>query len=293
MAGEATFIGFGEAARAFADGPADACAYDRKMDGHETRSGKMAECAASGVRPCGSNREAVTGSRVILSLVTAGQALAAAAESAQAIAPGALFLDMNSVAPSTKRAAAAEIERAGARYVDVAVMSPVHPLRLGVPLLVAGPHAAAGADALGRLGFGDVRQVGGEVGRASAIKMVRSVLVKGLEALTAECLLAAEAAGVRGEVLSSLEASWPGADWEGRIDYNLDRMMVHGLRRAEEMDEVVGTLEDLGTGSVMSRATAERQRQLGLLRAPAPAGLRGKLAAILSRLANRPIGRAA
>ena len=147
---------------------------------------------------------------------------------------------MNSVAPDTKRAAAAAIEAAGGRYVDVAVMAPVHPRGRAVPLLVCGPHAEAARRALARCGFAqcpDRRRAASA--RASAIKMIRSVMVKGIEALTAECALAAEAAGVRDEVIASLDASWPGADWAERVDYNLDRMMIHGLRRAAEMEEVV------------------------------------------------------
>ena len=72
------------------------------------------------------------------------------------------------------------------------------------------------------------------------------------------------------EVIASLDASWPGADWARRFDYNLDRMMVHGLRRAAEMEEVVKTLDALGTGSAMTRGTVERQRAMGVAAACAP-----------------------
>jgi hypothetical protein len=118
--------------------------------------------------------------------------------------------------------------------------------------------------------------------------MIRSVMVKGIEALCCECALAAEAAGVRERVLASLEASWPGARWAERFDYNLERMIVHGTRRAAEMDEVVATLERLGTGAPMSRATAARQRAVGALGlSPAPEGLAAKLAALGARDADK------
>ena len=110
--------------------------------------------------------------------------------------------------------------------------------------------------------------------------MIRSVMIKGTEALSAECALAAEAAGVRQEVIASLDAGWP-ADWERRLDYNLDRMMVHGLRRAAEMEEVVKTLDSLGVGTSMTRGTIERQRAIGALRAHPPEGLLAKLAVLL------------
>jgi 3-hydroxyisobutyrate dehydrogenase-like beta-hydroxyacid dehydrogenase len=196
---------------------------------------------------------------------------------------GALWCDMNSVAPGTKRAAARAIEAAGGRYVDVAVMAPVDPARSAVPLLLSGPHAEAGAAALAAVGFTRLRVVPGDVGRASSIKMIRSVMVKGIEALSAECALAAEEAGVLDEVVASLDASWPGADWARRFDYNLDRMLVHGTRRAAEMEEVVKTLDALGTGSAMTRGTVERQRAAGALGHGAPTGLIDKLQHMLGR----------
>ena len=245
--GEAAFIGFGEAAQAFA------LSHARSYDIVD----KGAACASLGVMRCASNADAVQGVAVILSLVTADEAINAARETALSIEPDALFLDMNSVAPDTKRISATAIAAAGGRYVDVAVMAPVHPARLSVPLLVSGPHAEDGATALRHLGFANVRVVGGDIGQASAIKMIRSVMVKGIEALTAEMMLAAAAAGVTEEVLASL-----GADWPAKADYNLERMTVHGLRRAAEMEESVKTLEGLGIDPVMTRGTVIRQRAM-------------------------------
>ncbi|MDH7971528.1 DUF1932 domain-containing protein [Sphingomonas sp. AR_OL41] len=276
-----TFIGFGEAGMAFADGRAatGVRGYDRKLDDPATRAAKLADFAACRVNACDTAEAALDGAGVVLSLVTADQALAAASADAPFLALDALWLDMNSIAPDTKRAAAALVAP-HARYVDVAVMAPVHPARRDVPLLVSGPHAEAGAKALGSLGFSNLRIVPGDIGAASSIKMIRSVMVKGIEALSAECVLAAEAAGVREAVIASLDASWPGADWARRFDYNLDRMMVHGLRRAAEMEEVVKTLDALGTGATMTRGTVARQRDIGARRIAPAADLEGKLAAL-------------
>ncbi len=271
------FVGFGEAGAAFGAGLA-ACGYDRKTDEPRTRDAKLADFAAARVVACDDLASAIDGTIAILSLVTADQALAVAEATAALIGEGALFFDMNSVAPDTKRAAARAIEAAGARYVDVAVMAPVHPAGRAVALLVGGPHAEIGAERLRTIGFADVTVVDGPVGAASSIKMIRSVMVKGLEALTTECVLAAEAAGVRDAVIASLNASWPGTDWAAKADYNLDRMMVHGLRRAAEMDEVVKTLDALGTGSAMTRGTVARQRAIGALALVPPDGLTAKLA---------------
>lgn len=272
MERQLALIGFGEAARAFAGGlSAMLSGYDCKTDG-----AMRAAFAEFDIHSSEHPSQALAGSAAALCLVTADQALAAA-EASDGLAAGTFWFDMNSVAPATKCAAAAVIEARGGRYVDVAVMAPVEPQRIAVPLLVGGPHAAEGAAFLRDIGFANVRTVDGPVGAASAIKMIRSVMVKGIEALSAECMLAAEAAGVREAVVASLDASWPGGDWGRRFDYNLDRMMVHGTRRAAEMEEVVATLDSLGTGSAMSRATVERQREMGARGVPVPATLDAKL----------------
>ncbi len=293
--GSIAIIGFGEAAQAFApELTGSLVAYDRKIAEPATRADKLNDGARLGVEMAGTNAAAVAGVGVgvgaILSLVTAGQAGEAAAETARAIAPGAFFFDMNSVAPDTKRDAARVVAAAAGRYVDVAVMAPVHPAGCRVPLLVGGPHAEDGARLLRSIGFARVDVVGDTIGTASAIKMIRSILVKGIEALSAECVIAAEAAGVRAEVLASLDASRSQADWPARIDYNLDRMLVHGSRRAEEMAEVVKTIEALGIAATMSHGTVERQREIGGLRLASPDGLDAKLACLAPHLSLRKDG---
>lgn len=279
-------IGFGEAGSTFARAAgweADARVFDRKTD-TEDAPVMRDRYAQAGVEGAVTLADALAGRSLILSLVTADQALAAAEAAAPLLAPGALYCDGNSVAPQTKQAAARAVEAAGAHYVDVAILAPVDPAWLAVPLLLSGAHAEAAATALAALGFQNISVVGDTVGRASSIKMIRSVMVKGIEALTAECLLAAEAAGVRDAVLASLDASERPRPWEARADYNLDRMLVHGLRRAAEMEEVVKTLEALGTGAAMTRGTVERQRAIGLLGlGTPPEGLGSKLAAIEER----------
>jgi 3-hydroxyisobutyrate dehydrogenase-like beta-hydroxyacid dehydrogenase len=269
------FIGFGEAGLAFAI--AGARGFDVRQD-----STKREDFERHGVTACASSAEAVSGAQIVLSLVTADEALAAATSAAPHLAPNALWLDLNSVAPQTKRAAAARIEAAGAHYVDVAVMAPVLPKRFEAPLLLAGPHAEAATEALSAIGFTSIQTVGGPVGSAASVKMIRSVMIKGIEALSAECALAANAAGVLPQVIASLNSGGAPADWAERLDYNLDRMMVHGTRRSVEMVEVVATLDLLGTGSAMSSACAIRQAEIGSLGLASPQGLNAKLVLLKS-----------
>lgn len=284
---DVALIGFGEAGRTFAESASwglRACAFDRKTDSAETREDQLAVYRAAGVVPADTVAAATTAAPVLLSLVTADQALAAARSVAGLGLSGAWYFDGNSVAPETKRRAAEAIERAGGRYVDMAIMAPVHPARLDVPILLSGEQGNEAQAVLRALGFQAVRMVGEQVGRASAIKMIRSVIVKGIEALTAECVLAASRADVLDEVLASLDASERATAWHDRADYSLDRMLVHGLRRAAEMEEVSSTLADLGIEPEMTRGTIVYQRALGTFGATRPGtGLQAKLDIIENR----------
>ena len=249
-------IGFGEAGETFAR----AGGWRGETRGWDVLPERRAAMARAGVET-GADAASALGDRAfILSLVTADQALMAARDYAPLLPEGALWCDLNSVAPATKREAAAAIEAAGGRYVDVAVMAPVDK-GLAVPLLVSGPHAIAALPLLEALGFANVRIVGGEVGRASAIKVIRSVMVKGLEALSSECAAAAEAAGVFDEVMASLDASEKAAPWADKVAYNRERMARHGRRRAAEMEESARTLQGLGVEPVMTRGTVRLQRE--------------------------------
>jgi 3-hydroxyisobutyrate dehydrogenase-like beta-hydroxyacid dehydrogenase len=272
---EIAIIGLGEAGSALVRGwgPARAGsirAYDIKTDSAETAAEIETRGAALGIRVCGTLAEALDGADLVFCTVTADQAGTAAHAGAVEIGQGTAWLDLNSCAPSTKRASATTIEAAGGQYLDVAVMSPVHPKLNMVPCLVAGPDAEALAAVMADLPMA-VRVAGAEVGQASSIKMIRSVMVKGLEALTAECVLAAVAAGVEDEVLGSLAKSHAGTDWRARSAYNFERMVVHGTRRAAEMEEVVTTLNDLGLPADVTEGTVRWQRRMaGAI--PAPAG---------------------
>lgn len=265
------FIGFGEAAAAFVEGwdalrPERVTAYDIKTDSADAgvRGAKRDDYERWCVAGCDTPAQALSDCATVFSLVTADQALAAAEAAARCIAPDALYLDCNSCAPGTKRRAARLIEEAGARYVDVAVMAPVRPALHKTPLLLSGPHAEEAGRRLAALEM-TVDLVPGDIGSSSSVKMIRSVFVKGLEALVAEGVLAAREAGVDDRVLDSLEASYPGFGWKERSAYMLERVMTHGVRRAAEMREVALTVDELGLCGDMARATTAWQQRIGEL----------------------------
>ena len=88
-------------------------------------------------------------------------------------------------------------------------------------------------------------------------------MIKGIEALSAECLLTAKKLGIEETVIESLNNSFQGLDWSTRGGYNLERMCRHGIRRAAEMREVVNTIEEAGIDSEMTRSTVQWQQRIG------------------------------
>jgi 3-hydroxyisobutyrate dehydrogenase-like beta-hydroxyacid dehydrogenase len=256
-----SFIGFGEVGRILAEDLAgnglSLSAFDLKFS--DKTSGPSASATATGVRAATSAHEAVCGCDLVISAVTAAQTLAAAQSVSGAMARDAVFLDLNSASPGTKHAAAEAVHAAGGRYIEAAVMSPVPPRRIASPILLGGPHAEAFLPVAQMLGFSGASVFSPEIGKASAAKMCRSVMVKGIEALLAESLLTARAHGVEGVVLKSLDDLFPGPDWPHLARYMIARTIEHGVRRAEEMEEVARTVAEAGLDPYMSAAAAERQ----------------------------------
>lgn len=283
-------IGFGEAAQAFVAGwrserpDLPVSAFDIKTADPASASAKHDDYRRARVDGHDAVADALARARLVFSLVTADQAMAAAKETARFIAPGTCYFDGNSCAPSTKQSAARAIEAAGGRYVDLAIMAPVHPKQHRVPLLASGPHEAEAIAGLSALGM-QVRGAGDAVGRASSIKMLRSVMIKGIEALTLESLLAARRAGVEDEVIASLDASMPGWDWRARAAYNIERVTTHGTRRAAEMREVAQSVADLSLPCAMSEAAVAWQQTVGALGlAPGPVDFAARADALLAAL---------
>lgn len=212
--------------------------------------------------------EAARSTSLVISAVTADQCQAAAEAAANGLADGCFFLDLNSVAPDTRHAACAHVARAGGRYVEAAVMAPIAPRGIATPMLLGGPHAADFAPLAAALGFA-ATPIATEIGTASAIKLCRSILVKGMEALVIEAFTTARAHGVEAQLLDSLGDFFPDQDWRRRAGYFLSRALEHGLRRAAEMDEAARMADHAGIVPVMSIAAAVRQETAGAAGLPA------------------------
>jgi 3-hydroxyisobutyrate dehydrogenase-like beta-hydroxyacid dehydrogenase len=264
------FIGFGEVGSIMGgDLSAAGCevrAYDTLGELPDQRAQLALRAKQSGVTLADSPASAVRDAELIVCAVTASATRAAAESVAASMVPGLLYLDVNSASPATKISCAQIIQARGGYYIESAVMTSVPPYRIKAPMLLGGPYAERFAPALASLGFA-VKCVADKYGVASSIKLCRSVIIKGLEALVIESFTAARACSVEGAVLDSLKETFPQIDWERQADYFFSRVIQHGKRRAEEMRASAEMLEDLGLQGTMASAISERQAVVAAARA--------------------------
>jgi 3-hydroxyisobutyrate dehydrogenase-like beta-hydroxyacid dehydrogenase len=265
MSPRVAIIGFGEAGQAMAaglrdEGVSQIAAWDILFP-EAAGATLIAAAKTSGVRVASSAADAVRNAGIVIAAVTAASSTEAAQSVAGHLNGKPLYLDVNSVSPGRKQATA-RLLGDEARYLDVAIVSAIHPARHKSPMMLAGSDAAAAEPVLASLGM-KPQFVGDEVGAAAAIKMIRSVMIKGIEALTLECFLTATRADVFDQVAASLRNNYPDLDWAKLAEYNIERMASHGIRRAAEMREVADTLRELGVKPLMTAGTIERQQQLG------------------------------
>jgi 3-hydroxyisobutyrate dehydrogenase-like beta-hydroxyacid dehydrogenase len=254
------FIGFGEAGSTIARGLRSAgvehiFAYDVKA-GDPLIQQHARETQTTLVDSSSDLAEAAT---ILFSAVTSSSALDAAREAVAYLKPQHTYVDLNSVSPALKQDIAKEIGESRASFVEAAVMAPVLPYGHKVPMLLGGPGAEAFAATMRPFGMRLEVLAGAKVGSAAAVKMCRSIVVKGLEALLLECVMAATEFEADDLVFASLKETWPGIDWKKLADYASGRVVLHGERRAREMDEVAETLQAIGIDPIMAEATARRQ----------------------------------
>jgi len=267
-------VGYGEVGRTLAEdlrqqGVA-VSAYDLKL-GSEAGGPLREHAAHIGVTLRSSHAQLAAEADFIVSAVTASQAVPVAQACAPAVRCGSFFLDFNSASPGAKIRAAGLINAAGGRYVEGAVMTSIPPYRIKVPLLLGGPEAATLLPLVNALGFA-AKVASDKLGVASATKMCRSVMIKGLEAMVIESFTTARAYGVEDAVLASLKETFPGIDWEKQGAYFFQRVIEHGRRRSEEVREVAQTVREAGLEPWSASGTAERQAWVADL---ADAGLFG------------------
>jgi 3-hydroxyisobutyrate dehydrogenase-like beta-hydroxyacid dehydrogenase len=247
-------IGLGEVGKTFASGLQP---YVKEVYAWDADPSQLGATAKLNITACTSNIELCEKADLVISAVTASNTLAVA--QAAKLNPGQFFLDLNSASPGTKQKCAGVIEVQSAHYVEAGVMTSVPPYGIKVPMLLGGPRAEELAAVL-RSWTMDAKAISTNIGVASAIKMSRSIMIKGLEALVIESFTNARKYGVEKEVIATLEETFPNMDWHKQAAYFYSRVVQHGKRRAEEMREAANTVLETGIEPIMSSAIAQKQQ---------------------------------
>jgi 3-hydroxyisobutyrate dehydrogenase-like beta-hydroxyacid dehydrogenase len=237
-----TVLGLGEAGGRLAS---DLAAAGVEVHGYDPVTTSSLEGVALADDPAG----AVSRSTVVLVLTAASSALAAAESALPGLRDGAIYADLNTTSPGLKQEIAALVT--GARFADVALLGPVPARGLATPTLASGPGARAFADVFGPLGM-PVEVVSDRPGDAAALKLVRSVFMKGLAASVLESLRAADAAGHA----SWLEGEIAAVVGEPLLERLVEGSRRHAARRVEEMDAARELLLELGVEPRMASASA-------------------------------------
>jgi len=260
-----TIIGFGEAGpvfgKQFLDQGITVTAWDKRQADPDTAEQQIEKTQALGIKAAASMHEAVQSANLIVSTVTASQAIVAAQQAIDGLREGSHWFDLNSVSPATKQAVHDLVTSKGVLFTEGVAMDTVPAKGIQVPILLCGPQSQSLCDQLNTAGL-NTRSVSNELGAASTTKLLRSILIKGMESLFAESMEAAAKVGVQDEVVASLQATYPGIDWQDAAGYQLSRATIHAARRASEMREAEKLVQQLGVEPIMAAAIAARQQNL-------------------------------
>lgn len=267
------FIGFGEAARVFsqhlsAAQPRTIRVYCAGRTNRPPYSDAFrADVAAAGASPVDRLADLCAACDVVVSAVVVAHALEVAQAAAAALRPGALYVDISASTPSRKRLMAAAVEGSGALYVDANLMGSVSIYGPTVLLYSSGSGAARFADLFRPMGLA-IEVATDRAGDAALVKMLRSVVTKGIEALVVEALTIATLEGVREEVMEGLFESMDRTKFSDFTRMCVLTDVLHAERRADEMDDIAADIRSMVLEPIMTAATARR------LRASAAFGLR-------------------
>jgi 3-hydroxyisobutyrate dehydrogenase len=252
-----SLIGLGEVGASFASGLL-ARGVDLKV------ASRVSARAAASAKKLGIDldhdiADAVRSADIVLLTITGDGLREVVATIAPALREQAILADLTAADPPHVIAAADYLGASRARFVDVAIMGAVSLHGIRTPLLASGEMAKDFAETMNALGFSVSAREGSAVGDASRLKLLRSLFAKGLDALVVESMLAAEALGLRQDLIDLL-SDFDQRPLRDHIDMYLRTHPPHAGRRLVEMELAEAQLMSLGLLSLTTRATIDRYR---------------------------------
>jgi 3-hydroxyisobutyrate dehydrogenase-like beta-hydroxyacid dehydrogenase len=273
------FIGFGELGAALAQRLGDSGAHemrawtrDRPDLDAAALAARVERMRAAGVEPIATLEDALSDADVVLSVVSGRSSREMAERSAERLGEGALYVDMTAAAMADKEVSAEVVERSSGRYADGAILGTVAVPDAEISIVASGQ----GASELQRLitceGI-SIEALDGPAGRATQLKLLRSVYMKGRDALVVETLLAARRCGLEKRLIASIEGPAERVSFADLSDRVLRSLAVHAARRADELDSSSDVVRGTGIDPLLAPAAAE------VLRRVAETGVREALGA--------------
>ena len=248
-------------------------ARDLLAAGADVRGYDPAVAAGPGITDTRSEAEAARGADLVLSVNSAKDAVDAFRAGQPGLRRGALWADLNTASPGTKRQLASIAEAGGTPFADVAMMAPVPGRGLRVPMLASGDGAARYAGMLNPLGA-DIELLDGPAGLAATRKLLRSVFYKGMATAVVEALEAARAAGVESWLREHITAEFAAAQAD-TVERLIDGTHRHALRRTGEMEAAADMLSELGVPPLIAEASRAVHERLSTEHEPSgPSGQR-------------------
>lgn len=258
------FIGFGEAAFNIArglikeEGISEIVAYDKFLNKEPYSKLIKSRASEANVTVKKNMKELMDSVDIIFCAVSANMVVPIAKEASPHLRSGQIYADINAASPGAKRQASEIISKSGALFVDVAVMASVPVYGHKVPLIVSGQGAKQFSDILKKYHM-NIKYYGEEVGKASALKMFRSIFMKGIAMLLLETIVGSHKYGVEDDVWNSIFETLTNSSAK-RMNGWITRTVIHSERREHEMEEVLSMLQELKTDNTMSMATRKKMK---------------------------------
>ncbi|MFB0505610.1 MAG: DUF1932 domain-containing protein [Thermodesulfobacteriota bacterium] len=257
-------VGYGEAGQAIAQGlcsnkGSSISVFDIKFNDEEFRESLRLKAQEQGVIVEEDMGSLIGNNVIILSVVTGEVATQVVRDSLPFIKEGKVYVDMNTVSPREKILMGELIEQKGGSFIEVAILGAIASYGFKSPMLVCGKRGNQLVNLLGNMGF-NVTFVSKEIGKASYLKMLRSVFAKGVEALLLEMLVGAKRCDLVQPLMDTIVEHMDGSSFQEIANTWITTNVVHAERRTEEMEYVIETLNELNVKPIMAEAVRNRLR---------------------------------
>lgn len=256
------FVGFGEAAYYISiglkeQGVSGIIGFDVMYKDAERGKLIKKRAAEAGVQLLDSLRQVAENSDVLFVAVPSSNTHDVCIKVSKYLRAGMIYADVTASTPELKQKIWQVIKNKGVLFSDFAMMGPLPLNRHKVPVFASGNGTQALIDLMSPFGM-IIKKVGEEPGEASAIKLIRSIYMKGVAALMIEMLQASEYYNVSERVISSVADTINSTDFVSTMNRLVTGTAIHSKRRSDELKGSIQMLDEMGLDCSMSKAAKNK-----------------------------------